>query len=186
MKRRTALLALSATALPVVAATGESVTDAALVQLLRAGGCVFMIRHALTEAGIGDPPEFTIGQCQTQRNLSREGRTQAEQLGQWFTRHSLQPRQVLSSQWCRCQDTARLAFGRYADLPALNSSFNTSERQPAQTAQLRQLLRGVPAGQFDVWVTHQVNMTDIAQAWPAMGEAFVLDKQARLKARRAF
>ncbi len=188
MKRRAALLTLSAAAWHgwINAADAPAVSDAALVSLLKTGGCAFMIRHAQTEPGIGDPANFTIGQCSTQRNLSSAGHMQSKRLGEWFTAHGLQPRQVLSSHWCRCQDTARLAFGRYTDLPALNSSFNVAERQPAQTAQLKQRLRTIPAGHFEVWVTHQVNMTDLAQSWPQMGEAFVLDGQARLLGRRAF
>ena len=186
MKRRTALLTLSAAAWPqwANAADAPVLSDDALAALLRRGGCVVMMRHAQTEPGIGDPPEFTLGQCSTQRNLSAQGQVQARRVGDWFTSLGLQPRQVQSSQWCRCQDTARLAFGHFTELPALNSSFETPNRQPAQTAQLRQRLQAIPAGQFDVWVTHQVNMTDLIQAWPAMGEIFVLDGPARLRARR--
>lgn len=188
MKRRSALAMLGAGAWPGFSASAEA-SEQALVQRLKRGGCVFMMRHAQTEAGSGDPPEFEIGQCKTQRNLSDEGRAQAQRVGQWFVQHGLQPRLVQTSQWCRCQDTGRLAFGGLAqqtDLPALNSSFSKPERQAAQTAQLKHLLRQIPAGQFEVWVTHQVNMTDLTQAWPATGEAFVLDAQARLVGRRAF
>ena len=101
--------------------------------LLRAGGCAVLLRHALTDPGIGDPPNFRVDQCSTQRNLSADGRAQAGRIGQWFTARGLRASSVQSSAWCRCKDTAELAFGRYAQLPALNSTFDSRASQTAQT-----------------------------------------------------
>jgi phosphohistidine phosphatase SixA len=145
-----------------------------------------MLRHAQTEAGVGDPPNFRFDQCTTQRNLSREGRDQARQIGQWFKTHRLVPRSVQSSIWCRCKDTAELAFGTYRVLPALNSTFNDRGGQESQTRALRVLLKAVPQGQFDVWVTHQVNISALTGEGPAMGEAFVLGASGETLARTRF
>ena len=98
--------------------------------------------------------------------------------------HSLSA--VLSSQWCRCKYTASLAFGRVTEWTALNSTFDQSAKQPAQTSQLRERLRQIKPGQFEVWLTHQVNMTALTREYPAMGEAFVVDGAARLASRMAF
>ncbi len=180
MQRRPLLIIpLAAMAAPWSA----SAQDAA--GLLRTGGCVVMLRHAQTEAGIGDPPSFSLAQCSTQRNLSAQGRSQASAIGQWFRGHGLQPRQVLSSAWCRCKDTADLAFGRHTVLPALASTFNTST-DGSQTQALRGLLKTIPAGQFDVWVTHQVNISALSGGYPAMGEGFVLGPDAKIQARTLF
>ncbi|HMS81661.1 MAG TPA: histidine phosphatase family protein, partial [Burkholderiaceae bacterium] len=77
---------------------------------LRDGGCVLLLRHALTEPGVGDPPGFRIEACGTQRNLSAQGRAQAARLGASLRDAGVAIGPVRSSRWCRCLDTARLAF----------------------------------------------------------------------------
>ncbi|MBC7681082.1 MAG: histidine phosphatase family protein [Ferruginibacter sp.] len=181
LDRRGALLLLAALAWPAV-----SYAEDAAAALRRAGGCVLVLRHASTVPGVGDPPEFQLGTCSTQRNLSADGQAEARRIGAWFRHHQLEPRTVLTSAWCRCIDTAQLAFGRHTPWPALNSSFG--DRYPATdaTPSLRQALRAVPPGQFEVWVTHQVNITAIAGEVPAQAEGFVLDTDAKLRMRTRF
>ena len=171
-RRRALQTLLAASALPTVASNAQSPPDVAA--LLRAGGCVLMLRHAQTEAGIGDPPNFQLDQCTTQRNLSDEGRAQSKRIGQWFASRKLLANSVQSSAWCRCKDTATLAFGRFDLLPALNSTFDNRSSQAAQTEALRERLKGIRAGQFEVWVTHQVNISAMTGEGPAMGEGFVV------------
>jgi phosphohistidine phosphatase SixA len=178
--RRATLVWLAASAWPLASRADDAAA------LLRAGGCVLMLRHASTVPGVGDPPEFQLGNCSTQRNLSTAGQAEARHIGAWFRRHQLEPRAVLTSAWCRCIDTAQLAFERHTPWPALNSSFG--DRYPAvdASATLREALRAVPAGQFEVWVTHQVNITAITGAVPAQAEGYVLDRQAKLLLRSRF
>jgi hypothetical protein len=154
--------------------------------ILRAGACVVMLRHAQTDPGVGDPPEFDIAQCRTQRNLNEQGRAQARRIGEWFKTRQLKPRAVQSSAWCRCKDTADLAFGRHSVLPALSSTFGNSKNQPGQTQALRALLAAVPPGRFDVWVTHQVNITALTGDNPAMGDAVILSSAGRTLLRTQF
>jgi phosphohistidine phosphatase SixA len=159
---------------------------AAAAELLRAwrqGGGALLIRHAATEAGLGDPPQFTLGQCRTQRNLSDAGKQASQNLGAWLQAQNFKPDAVLSSQWCRCQDTARLAFGQFEDWPALNSTFAGQGDPAAQQKALLARLRGLPQGRTEVWVTHQVIMTGLTGAYPSMGEGFLVDRQGRLLAR---
>ncbi|MFN9472110.1 histidine phosphatase family protein, partial [Acidovorax sp.] len=85
--------------------------------LLRKGGVVAAFRHALAP-GTFDPPGFRLGDCSTQRNLSEEGREQARRTGAWFKERQLQPAKVLSSPWCRCIDSATLAFAAPQVWPA--------------------------------------------------------------------
>ncbi len=104
-------------------------------------------------------------------------------MGEWFKRHRLEPQTVLSSQWCRCQDTARMALGRVQDWPALNSTFAGQGQPDRQLNELRERLQRLPSGALEVWVTHQVIMTALTQAYPAMGEGFLVDRQGQLLAR---
>jgi phosphohistidine phosphatase SixA len=192
LPRRLALARLGATLLaPWLAsapglAGAQSAPNASRAQLLavwRQSGGVLLIRHAATESGLGDPPGFVIGQCRTQRNLSEAGRQASRALGAWFQAQNLKPDAVRSSQWCRCQDTARLAFGAHEDWPALNSTFAGQGDSAAQQQALRERLQALPAGRTEVWVTHQVNMTGLTGAYPGMGEGFLVDRQGRLLAR---
>ena len=179
MQRRTVLIAT--VTVGAVQALGVHAAADLLAQASRGG--VLLVRHASTEPGLGDPPGFTLGQCQTQRNLSETGRAEARAMGAWFLRHGLQPQAVLSSQWCRCLDTARMALGRVDPWPALNSTFAGQGQPHRQLDELRERLRRLPAGTLEVWVTHQVIMTALTDAYPAMGEGFLVDRQGRLLAR---
>ena len=183
LTRRSVLLAGLVPTASGIHNTANATTDA--VAWLKAGGCVALVRHAQTDPGVGDPPGFRLGDCSTQRNLSEAGRAQSRRMGQWFASQQLVPAAVRSSAWCRCVDTAQLAFGRNEVWPALNSFFGTEGRD-AQTAQLRSALAGLPAQGFQVWVTHQVNMTALTGEYMAMGEAFIVDRQGRMLGRTTF
>ena len=100
--------------------------DGDVQALLQAGGVVIAFRHA-TAPGTFDPPQFRLGDCSTQRNLSEAGRAQARRLGEWFAQRQLQPAQVKSSPWCRCIDTAALAFRPPQVWPALGSPHGAPE-----------------------------------------------------------
>lgn len=168
----------------VVQAQPERKAAAAeLLRLWRQSGGALLIRHAATESGLGDPAGFTLGQCRTQRNLSDAGKQASQAFGAWLQAQNFKPDAVLSSQWCRCQDTARLAFGQFEDWPALNSTFAGQGDPAAQQKALLARLREWPQGRTEVWVTHQVNMTGLTGAYPSMGEGFLVDRQGRLLAR---
>jgi phosphohistidine phosphatase SixA len=156
------------------AATADDPVPAAL----RAGGVAVLVRHARTEPGIGDPPGFDLATCRTQRNLSPQGRTQSQRIGAWFRERALVPDAVRSSRWCRCVDTAALAFGpaNVQAWDALNSTFaDRADASAAQTETLRAALaaRARRPG-FEVWVTHMVNIQALVGVSVAMGEAVVV------------
>jgi len=159
--------------------------------LLRAGGCVVLMRHAVTVAGVGDPPGFRLDDCSSQRNLSEAGRQQARALGEAFQRERVQLAEVRSSAWCRCVDTAQLAFGRHTVWAPLNSFFQVGDRA-AQTRAVLQGVAGLKAPANWMLVTHQVNMTALTGEFPASGEVFVTrfdpaqPERLRLLARQAF
>lgn len=147
-------------------------TAGAALEALRAGGVALLLRHATTTPGIGDPPGLRLGDCATQRNLSDAGRAEARRIGAWFERHRLVPAQVRSSAWCRCIDTARLAFGDdVRHWAPLDSSFGRdgASDEPARLRGIDEALRAIGAGRFEVWVTHQVNITAATGEFVGMG-----------------
>ncbi|MDM0113035.1 histidine phosphatase family protein [Variovorax sp. J22R133] len=160
--------------------------DPAAIGLLRAGACAVLLRHAQTTPGVGDPPEFKLGDCSTQRNLSDSGRAQSRRIGEWFAAQRLKPSAVRCSAWCRCIDTAQLAFGRHTPWPALNSMFNDRAQSPAANQLLRDALASIPSGTFEVWVTHQVNITSLTGEPTSMGEGVIVDATARVLAPARF
>lgn len=153
---------------------GSADTPDAVAERLRRGGVVIAFRHALAP-GTFDPPGFQPGVCSTQRNLSDDGRAQARRLGAWFQQRQLAPAAVRSSPWCRCLDTATLAFGRAESWAALGSPRGTEERTyAAQISTLRQALSAVPAGRFEVWVTHMFVLSDLVGTNTSSGEGLLL------------
>jgi phosphohistidine phosphatase SixA len=152
--------------------------DEALWSMLQKGGHVVLIRHALTEAGVGDPPGFRLGDCATQRNLSEEGRGEARRLGEALRAHKVPVAALQSSPWCRCMETAQLAFGRSADAqPALANLFGRSERQAQQVTLLRQLVHDTPQGGNLFLVTHGSTTLALTGVSPGTAEMVVLAPQ---------
>jgi broad specificity phosphatase PhoE len=166
--RRRGFLAMLGMALGGGPAVAEGVaaqpdTGGALWRRLRGGGHVLLIRHAATDPGIGDPPGFRLGQCSTQRNLSARGRREASALGAALRDGGVTLDAVWSSRWCRCLDTARLAFGRVEPAPMLDSMFEDGEQERrAKAAQtLARLAAWRGRGNLAL-VTHDVNIRALA------------------------
>lgn len=138
-------------------------------------GAIVVFRHA-TAPGVGDPAGFKLGDCATQRNLNEQGRAEARKLGEQFRSHKIQIGSVLTSQWCRTRETARLAFGSQPrDEPAFNSFFGQSpEAREAQTSQARAVLAGWRGPGALVVVTHQVNIQALVGVGAASAEGVVV------------
>lgn len=169
MLRRDLLLASAALGVVRRAGAGQDSAWAALAD----GGIAILLRHAQTEPGVGDPPGFRIGDCSTQRNLSAEGRRQAERIGAAFAARGVRVDAVLSSQWCRCLDTARLAFPRHAieAFAALNSFFDDRSAAPAQTREALARIATIRRPSNAAFVSHQVNIVALTGEAVGSGEA---------------
>ena len=153
---------------------GSAAEDEALWRALGSGGHVALLRHAIAP-GTGDPPDFAIGDCSTQRNLSDSGRGQAARIGARFRQESIESARVLSSQWCRCLETAELlGLGPVEGLPILNSFYERRENQTPQTRALEDWIAEQDLGQPVVLVTHQVNITALTGVFPTSGEMVVI------------
>jgi phosphohistidine phosphatase SixA len=156
--------------------TASTQRDATWSKLQRGeSGYVVMIRHALAP-GTGDPSNFRVDDCSTQRNLSAEGRAQAVRMGEAFRRRQIRVAKILSSQWCRCLETAKLMnLGLVEPFEALNSFFSNPSAEAKQTEQVRQLIVNNRDTQgVVILITHQVNITALTDVVPRSGEAVVL------------
>ena len=145
------------------------------IDALRRGGVVAAFRHA-NAPGTFDPPGFKLDDCSTQRNLDSAGRDQARRLGEQFRPLGLRPTAVRSSPWCRCLDTARLAFGAEAvqTWPPLRTTRAADADEPQQVRQMRAALARVEAGRFEVWVSHQFTLGALAGQSLASGAGLLL------------
>lgn len=141
--------------------------------LLRNGGQVVLIRHAVTDPGVGDPPGFRLDDCRTQRNLSPAGREGARRLGEAFRMQRIPVAQVLSSPWCRCLDTARIAFGQARADPMLGNLFTHGENSVRQQAQFQALARTPPADGNLILVTHGATIAAFTGISPGTGEVVI-------------
>ena len=146
------------------------------------GNKIILIRHSLAPGG-GDPAGFKINDCKTQRNLNRVGIKQSKKIGKLFKKNKVFIDQVLSSQWCRCKDTAQYAFGDYKEFTALNSTFQ-SPYDKNETKQLKELYSFVKKwdgkGKNLVLVTHYSIITAITNAVPNSGEIVITDKNFKV------
>ena len=144
-------------------------------EALRQPGAVALMRHALAP-GTGDPAGFRLGDCSTQRNLDARGRDQARRTGDAFHERGIEVDAVLTSEWCRCRETAELlALGPVEAFPALNSFFRDRSTRGEQTDALRDFLAAQPDGRRLVLVTHQVNITALTGRGVGSGEIVVVE-----------
>lgn len=142
--------------------------------LLEGPRTVAIMRHAIAPGG-GDPAGFRLDDCSTQRNLDARGREQARRIGAAVRASGVRIDRVLSSQWCRCLETAELlGLGAVEEMPSLNSFFGDRSSGPEQTARTRAFLREMADDETLFLVTHQVNITALTDVFPSSGEVLVL------------
>ena len=152
--------------------------DVALWSSLHYGEHIALLRHAFAP-GTGDPENFKLGDCSTQRNLSQAGREHAERIGARLRENGIAHARVYASQWCRARETAALLrLGPVAELPLLNSFFASRDREQAQTRTLVQWLAKQDVSRPLVLVTHQVNITALTRIYPDSGDIVVVRRTA--------
>lgn len=171
------LLALPLLGWPAWAAPGDPLSSAEATRLLKAGGVALLLRHGQTDAGVGDPPGFTLDNCKSQRNLSGDGRAQVRAMADRAKKSGIRFARVYTSQWCRCRDTAELladSKGPPRDWPVLNSQFADNPRIADANEQIVSLLRTSPANESWLLVSHQVNISAVTGISPASGEGVLV------------
>ena len=134
-----------------------------LSQKLQSSEYVLLMRHTLAP-GIGDPANYSLEDCKTQRNLNSEGKSQAVFVGEWLKKQGVKNAEVHSSVWCRCKDTAALLnFGEYKVEPALASFFDDMSKAKESNLKLQRFIAGKIKSKGDkalIMVTHHVNILE--------------------------
>ena len=157
--------------------TNNVFADDKILTSLQEGNKIIFIRHAIAP-GNGDPENFNIKDCSTQRNLDKNGIKQSKKIGFFFKNNKIKIDKVLSSEWCRCKDTAKLAFKNFETFNALNSFYD--ERFEAnETKQINDLKSYINNWQSDknlIFVTHYVVISSILNTGSSSGEIIISDK----------
>ena len=148
-----------------------------LWNLAQEGNKIILIRHSLAPGG-GDPPGFKINDCKTQRNLNGIGINQSKKIGKLFKKNKVSVDQVLSSQWCRCKDTAKFAFNNFETFEALNSFYSTkfAKNEKRQIKDLKKYIKNWKSNKNLILVTHYVVISSILNIAVSSGEIVVSDK----------
>ena len=172
------LLSIQVTLFSGWAAAADKDEEQKILADFKGGNQVALMRHALAP-GTGDPENFKLGDCTTQRNLSQAGRDQALRIGIRFQQAGIIDAKVYTSQWCRCRETAELlGLGTPVQLPLLNSFFRNYESKEPQTGALQTWLAAQPLDKPLILVTHQVNITAFSSIYPASGEVVLMRRKA--------
>ena len=155
----------------------DSNAENTLVGLLKEEGKIVFIRHSIAPGG-GDPENFSLKDCSTQRNLSKKGIEQSKQIGEFFKKNKVIISKVLSSQWCRCKDTAFHAFRKYEEFFALNSTFQIkfSGNSKKQAEALKNFVKKWDGKGNIIFVTHYVIILKHTNYAPSSGELVITDK----------
>jgi phosphohistidine phosphatase SixA len=162
-------------ALFLLVAAGAGNADETALAALKAGGHVLMVRHGLTTPGSGDPLGFKLEDCKTQRNLIEEGREESRTLGRLLRAQRIEIGRVLTSEWCRCVETAELiGAGKVERFSALNNLFGRPQNRATQEEVLRKTIADWKGSGNLLLVTHGANMGALIQINPATAHGVVL------------
>ena len=149
-----------------------------LIKELKKGGKLIFIRHAYAP-GRGDPNNFNIKDCTTQRNLNDYGRIQAKKIGAFFEDNNIPINKIYSSEWCRCKETALIAFSKFEKKNFLNSFFssNFSMNKAEQMKNLKNFIKTRNITHNIIFVTHYVVISEAINYNSDSGEIIILDEK---------
>ena len=169
-------LFLASMSFSLLCCVGAAQASEALWSKLREGGRVALIRHADAPGGTGDPANFRLDDCMTQRNLSEQGKAEARELGERIRAHRIAVGKILASQWCRCRDTAALlALGAVEDAATFNNAFALGARRDELTEGARKVIASWKGPGTLVVVTHGANILPLTGIHPAQAEIVVVE-----------
>ena len=152
-----------------------------LINELKKGGNLIFIRHAYAPGG-GDPNNFNINDCKTQRNLSNKGREQAKKIGSFFKDNNIPIDQIYSSEWCRCKETALIAFNEFETKNFLNSFFNSkfTQNKNSQIKSFKKFIKSWDGKKNLIFITHYVFISEILNYASSSGEIIISDKDFKV------
>ena len=180
-KLRASGRAVRATVAALLAASSSAAAladEAAAWAALRAGGVVALMRHG-EAPGIGDPPGWRLDDCATQRNLGERGRAQARAAGAQLRDARIAIDRVVSSPWCRCVETARLAAVGSVDVePAFANAYVLADDRETLRARGLAIVRAWRGRGVLVVVTHGENIRALTGENVAPAEIVVVARVA--------
>ena len=152
-----------------------------LINEFKQGGKLIFIRHAYAPGG-GDPINFDINVCNTQRNLNNSGRNQADKIGSLFKDNNISTDKVYSSEWCRCKETALIAFNQFEIKNFLNSFFSSkfAQNKNSQIKSFKKFIKSWDGKKNLIFVTHYVFISEILDYAPSSGEIIISDKDLKV------
>ena len=152
-----------------------------VINELKKGGNLIFIRHAYAPGG-GDPKNFDFNDCKTQRNLSNSGREQAKKIGSYFKENNIPIGKVYSSEWCRCKETASIAFNDFETKSFLNSFFSSqfAKNKDPQMKKLKMFTSNWNEDKNLVFVTHYVVISESLNYAPSSGEIVISNKNFKV------
>ena len=152
-----------------------------VISALEEGGKLIFIRHAYAPGG-GDPKNFDITRCSSQRNLDATGINQSKRIGEFFRDNKISIDLVFSSEWCRCKDTAKNAFKNYKTFKALNSFFSSkfAKNKEEQMKELKSFVKNWNGKKNMVFVTHYVVILEALGVNVKSGIIVVADKKFKI------
>ena len=156
-------------------------SDEKLINDLKKGEKIVFIRHAIAP-GSGDPENFNLNDCGTQRNLDYQGIAQSKKIGLFFEKNKIPVEHVLSSEWCRCKDTAKFAFKNYMTFNALNSFFSEKfqKNREKQIRDLKKYIKNWKGKKNLVLVTHYVVILEMLNKPVSSGEIIITDRKLNI------
>ena len=156
-----------------------------LQSILSEGGKLIFIRHAYAPGG-GDPDNFNLSNCASQRNLNEEGIEQSKRIGNFFLEKNIMIDKILSSEWCRCKQTAKYAFKNYETKNFLNSFFSQkfSHNKTIQINKLKEYIKKWDGKKNLIFVTHYVVIFEVLNLSVSPGEIIVTDKDFNILIRQ--
>ena len=159
----------------------NSHADENIISFLKEGKKVVFLRHAIAP-GNGDPVNFDINDCSTQRNLNNKGIIQSRNIGTFFLTNNIKIDKVLSSEWCRCKDTAKIAFGKFKTLSALNSFYEAkyAKNKFKQIKDLKKYINNWESDSNLIIVTHYIVISTLLNTTTSSGEMVITDKKLNI------
>ena len=155
--------------------------DQNLIKEFKQGGKLIFIRHAYAP-GSGDPKNFNLNDCSTQRNLNDSGREQSKNIGNLFYRYNIKIKNVYSSEWCRCKETASIAFEKFETKKFLNSFYSSqfAKNRKKQVKEFHEFINNWDKKENLIFVTHYVFISEILNYAPSSGEIVITDKNLNI------
>ena len=157
----------------------KGLTQEEIVSELQKGGCVVYMRHGSTNRHESDRTTTDFKNCKLQRNLSADGKKVLANIGKKIKELKIPINQVLSSPYCRCEESAKLVFNDYSVDDSLRFALisDIEETELLKNHLQNLLLKKIEPNSNRVLVSHTANLKEATDIWPKPEAVMVVFKQ---------